>query len=53
MYDKTLGLVALGLSAASQAFIRHDDTALFYSVVFFAVGLYELVAGELKERRPK
>ncbi len=53
MYDKTLGIVALGLSAASQAVIRHDDTALFYSVVFFAIGVYELAVGELKERKPK
>ncbi len=53
MYDKTVGIVALGLSAASQAFIRHNDTALFFSVVFFATGVYELALGELKERKPK
>ena len=53
MYDKILGLIALGLSAASQAFIHHKDTAMFYSVVFFAVGTYELILGEIKERKSK
>ena len=53
MYDKTLGVVALGLSAASQAFIAHQDTAMFFSVVFFVVGAYELLLGEFNERRRK
>jgi len=53
MYDKILGLISLGLSAASQAFIRHHDTALFYSVVFFVVGVYEWISGEIKERKSK
>ncbi len=53
MHDKILGLVSLGLSAASQAFIRHHDTAMFYSVVFFAIGVYEFVLGELKQRKPR
>jgi hypothetical protein len=51
MQDKVLGLVSLGLSAVSQAFIQHDDTAMFFTVVFFAVGAYEFVLGELKQRR--
>ena len=51
MQDKVLGLVSLGLSAASQAFIRHHDTAMFFSVVFFAIGAYEFISGELKQRK--
>jgi hypothetical protein len=51
MQDKVLGLVSLALSAASQAFIRHDDTAMFFTVVFFAVGAYEFVLGELKQHK--
>ena len=53
MQDKILGLIAFGLSAASHAFIRHHDTAMFYSVVFFAIGVYEFVLGELKQRKPR
>ena len=53
MHDKTLGLIALALSAASQAFIKHDDTALFYSFVFFVIGAYEFILGELNQRRAK
>jgi hypothetical protein len=53
MYDKMLGLAALGLSGASQAFIRHDDTAMFFSIVFFAIGAYEFLLGEFKERKAK
>ena len=51
MQDKILGLIAFGLSAASHAFIRHYDTAMFYSVVFFAIGVYEFVLGGLKQRK--
>jgi hypothetical protein len=53
MNDKLLGIIALGLSAASQAFIRHDDTALFFSVVFFAIGVYEFILGEAKQRKSR
>ena len=53
MNDKILGVVLLGLSAASQAFIRHDDSAMFYSVVFFLLGVYEFISGEMKERKLK
>jgi len=51
MQDKIIALVAFGLSAASQAFIRHDDTAMFYSVVFFVIGVYEFVLGEIRQRK--
>jgi hypothetical protein len=51
MHDKTLGLVSLGLSAASHAFIRDHETALFYSVIFFVVSLYEFILSELKQRK--
>jgi len=51
MHDKILGLVSLGLSAASQAFIHHDDTAMFYSIIFFAIGVYEFILGGLKQRK--
>ena len=51
MQDKILGLIAFGLSAASHAFIQHHDTAMFYSVVFFAIGVYEFVLGGLKQRK--
>jgi len=51
MQDKALGLVSLGLSAASQAFIRHDDTAMFFTIVFFAIGAYEFILGEVKQRK--
>jgi hypothetical protein len=51
MQDKILGLVSLGLSAASQVFIQHDQTASFFTVVFFAIGAYEFVLGEVKQRK--
>lgn len=51
MQDKILGLVAFVLSAASQVFIRHDDTAMFYSAVFFVIGVYEFVSGEVRQRK--
>ena len=53
MHDKVLGLIALALSAASQAFIKAQDPAMFYSVVFFAIGAYEFILGELNQRRAK
>lgn len=53
MNDKILGVVLLGFSAASQAFIKHDDTAMFYSVVFLLLGGYEFISGEIKQRKPK
>jgi len=51
MQDKILGLASLGLSAACQAFIRHGDTAMFFSVIFFAIGVYEFILGEIKQRK--
>lgn len=51
MQDKILGLVAFGLSAASQVFIRHNDTAMFYSVVFFVIGVYVFIIGEIRQRK--
>jgi hypothetical protein len=51
MADKALGIASLALCAASQAFIRHTDTALFFSLVFGAVGVYELLVGEMKQRK--
>ena len=53
MSDKILGVVLLGLSAASQAFIVHEDTSLFYSFIFGAIGAYELVLGEIRQRKSK
>jgi len=53
MQDKILGLVALSLSAASQVFIWQDDTAMFYSVVFFAIGAYEFILGEINQRKSR
>ena len=53
MNDKILAAVFLALSAASQAFIAHDDTANFYSFVFFAIGAYEFILGEIKQRSSK
>ena len=52
MSDKILGVVLLGLSAASQVFIDHKDTALTYSWVFGVLGIYEFVVGE-RQRRSK
>jgi hypothetical protein len=51
MQEKWLGLAALGLSAASQAFIKHNDTAMFYSVVFFVIGLLAFIQGHAKDRK--
>ncbi|MCP4613209.1 MAG: hypothetical protein GY845_31345 [Planctomycetes bacterium] len=51
MHNKILALVSLGFSAASQVFVRHHDTALFYSVIFFAVGVYEFILGDLRQRK--
>ena len=49
MSDKILGTVLFGLSAATQVLIAHNDTALFYSTLFFVLGAYEFVRGELKQ----
>jgi hypothetical protein len=51
MQDKLLSAVFLGLCAASQAFITHGDTALFFGVIFFALGTYEFVVGEIQQRK--
>ena len=53
MYDKILAVVLLALSAAAQAFIKHGDSAMFYSVAFFALGAYEFILGEIKQRKAK
>jgi len=53
MSDKILGVVLLGLSAASQVLIDHDDTALFYSWLFGVLGICELVLGEFRQRKSK
>ncbi len=41
LWEKTLGVLCLALAAGSQAFIPHTETALFFSVLFLLVGLYE------------
>ncbi|MEX1232210.1 MAG: hypothetical protein WEB58_18335 [Planctomycetaceae bacterium] len=51
MADKILGVVCFVLCAASQVFIRHDDTALFFSALFFVLGAYEFIIGDLRLRR--
>ena len=53
MQDKILGVVSLGLSAACWAFIQHHDTAMFFSVVFFAVGTYEFVLGAVSQHKSR
>lgn len=53
MTDKILGIVCLGFAAASQAWISHDDTALFFTALFLAVGGYELVLGDIRQRMTK
>jgi len=53
MPDKILGIVSFGLCAASQVLIRHSDTALFFGFLFFGVGAYEFVVGEIRQRRNK
>jgi hypothetical protein len=50
MADKILAVVLLALSAASQVAIRHSDTAMFYSWLFGALGVYEFVLGEIRQR---
>ena len=51
MADKVLGVVLLALCAASQAFIRHEATALFFSLLFGGLGVYEFVTGEIRQRK--
>jgi hypothetical protein len=51
MQDKILGIVSLGLSAACWAFIGHHDTAMFFSIVFFAVGAYEFGLGVISQHK--
>jgi len=51
MADKILGVVCFGLCAASQVFIRHhDDTQLFFGILFFVLGSYEVVLGDIRQR---
>jgi len=51
MQDKILGMICFVLCAASQVIITHDDTALFFGVLFFLVGAYEFVLGEIRQRK--
>lgn len=51
MQDKILGVISFGLCAASQAFISHDDTAVFFGVLFFLIGGYEFLLGEIRQRK--
>jgi hypothetical protein len=51
MADKVLGVVLLALCAASQAFIRHSDTAMFFSLLFGGLGASEFVLGEIRQRK--
>ena len=53
MADKILAVILLAMSAASQILIRHADTALFYSWLFGALGAYEFVVGELRQRKER
>ncbi len=53
MKNKILGLSSFALCAASQVFIRHSDTALFFAVLFFAIGAYEYVIGEIQQRKKR
>ena len=49
MADKILGVVCFALCGASQAFIRHSDTALFFGFLYFALGSYEFILGALRD----
>jgi len=51
MSDKIIGVVCLALSALCKASIRHDDTGMFYAVVFFVVGVHEFWVGDNRQRR--
>jgi len=53
MQDKILGVISFVLCAASQAFIHHSDTAMFFSILFFIIGAYEFVVGEIRQRKSK
>ena len=53
MQNKILGLVSFALCAASQVFIHHADTALFFGVLFFVIGAYEFIGGEIRQRKNK
>ena len=53
MTDKIIGVVCLALSAASQIWIPHNDTALFFSWLFGIVGVVEIILGEIRQRRVK
>jgi hypothetical protein len=47
---RTLGILSLALSAASRAFISHNDTSSFYALVFFVVGIYAFVQSEIRNK---
>ena len=53
MADKIIGVVCLTLSAASQIWLTHKDSALFYSWLFGVVGMIQIVLGEFRQRRNK
>jgi len=40
-------------TTARQLFFKDNDPAMFYSVVFFAIGVYEFFLGERNQRRAK
>jgi len=50
MRDKYLSAVFLGLCGASQAFKKHSDTAMFFGVLYFSLGAYEFIIGEIRQR---
>lgn len=52
MADKIIAITSIALSGASFRIIEHHDTAMFYAVVFFAIGLYEFIRSE-KNRKSK
>lgn len=44
MTDRALAIICFALAAACAAFIRHDDTSMFYQILFLGFGVYQLVA---------
>ena len=53
MQDKLLSAVFFGFCAASQVYIHHDGTATFFGILFFALGAYEFIIGEIRQRKNK
>ena len=50
MKNKILGIVCLALIGGTWAVIRHDDTAMSSSCLFFILGAYEYVLGDIRLR---